>query len=100
MRSAVAPPSSSRRAASAGRNSWRQRDFLLRHHRAQAVRIVRDDAGDAHLDQALHVGAPRLRLRGSDRALMVWLTRLWPSLLGAAHVVRPETIICWYRDGF
>ena len=23
----------------------------------------------------------RLRLRGSDRALMVWMTRLWPSLL-------------------
>jgi hypothetical protein len=22
----------------------------------------------------------RLRLRGSDRALMVWMTRLWPSL--------------------
>jgi hypothetical protein len=28
-------------------------------------------------------GAPhRLRLRGSDRALLVWMTWLWPSLLG------------------
>ena len=27
-------------------------------------------------------GAPhRLRLRGSDRALLVWMTWLWPSLL-------------------
>src|SRR5213080_3572227 len=30
----------------------------------------------------------RLRLRGSDRALMVWMTRLWPSLLGLARVVQ------------
>jgi hypothetical protein len=30
---------------------------------------------------------PRLRLRGSDRALLVWMTRLWPSLLGLARVV-------------
>src|SRR5205823_5048756 len=45
--------------------------------------------------------APRcLRLRGSDRALLVWMTRLWPSLLGAAHVVQPETILRWHRAGF
>ena len=42
----------------------------------------------------------RLRLRGSDRALRVWMTRLWPSLLGAAHVVQPETILRWHRAGF
>src|SRR5215510_9661882 len=46
-------------------------------------------------------GAPsRLRLRGSDRALLVWMTRLWPSLLGAAQVVQPETILRWHRAGF
>src|SRR5437016_6527698 len=33
----------------------------------------------------------RLRLRGSDRALMVWMTRLWPSLLALARVVQPAT---------
>jgi hypothetical protein len=27
---------------------------------------------------------------GSDRALLVWMTRLWPGLLGAAQVVQPE----------
>src|SRR3989441_11654140 len=42
----------------------------------------------------------RLRLRGSDRALLVWMTRLWPSLLGAAQVVQPETILRWHRAGF
>ena len=36
----------------------------------------------------------RLRLQGSDRALMVWMTRLWPSLLALARVVQPATIVC------
>src|SRR5215471_15229515 len=52
------------------------------------------------LSIALRRAPPRLRLRGSDRALIVWLTRLRPSLLGAAHVVQPETILRWHRAGF
>jgi hypothetical protein len=44
------------------------------------------------LSIALRRAPRRLRLRGSDRALLVWMTRLWPSLLGAAQVVQPETI--------
>src|SRR5262245_42880456 len=40
------------------------------------------------LSIALRRAPPRLRLRGSDRALLVWMTRLWPSLLGAAHATR------------
>src|SRR5712671_7873768 len=28
------------------------------------------------------------------------MTRLWPSLLGAAKVVQPETILRWHRSGF
>ena len=49
------------------------------------------------LSIALRRAPPRLRLRGSDRALLVWMTRLWPSLLGAAHIVQPETILRWHR---
>jgi hypothetical protein len=46
-------------------------------------------------------GAPRrLRLRGSDRALMVWMTWLWPSLLGLSRVVQPDTILRWLAPGF
>ena len=45
------------------------------------------------LSIALRRAPPRLRLRGSDRALLVWMTRLWPSLLGAAKIVQPETIV-------
>ena len=36
------------------------------------------------LNIALRRAPPRLRLRGSDRALLILITKLWPSLLGAA----------------
>jgi hypothetical protein len=49
---------------------------------------------------ALRHAPPRLRLRGVDRALLVWMTRLWPGLLGAAQVAQPETILRWHRMGF
>src|SRR5450830_1261727 len=52
------------------------------------------------LSVALRRAPPRLRLRGGDRALLVWMTRLWPGLLGAAQVVQPETILRWHRTGF
>src|SRR6266481_6574155 len=52
------------------------------------------------LNIALRQAPPRRRLRGSDRALLVWMTRLWPSLLGAARVVQPDTILRWHRAGF
>jgi hypothetical protein len=49
---------------------------------------------------ALRQAPPRLRLRGSDRALLTWMTQLWPSLIGAVQVVQPETILRWHRAGF
>ena len=49
---------------------------------------------------ALRRAPTRFRLRGGDRVLLIWLTRLWPSLLGAAQVVQPETILRWHRAGF
>ena len=52
------------------------------------------------LNIALRRAPPRLRLLGSDRALLIWMTRLWPSLLDAAQVVQPETILRWHRAGF
>ena len=45
------------------------------------------------LNIALRSAPSHLRLCGSDRALLVWMTRLWPSLLGVAQVVQPETIL-------
>jgi hypothetical protein len=52
------------------------------------------------LNIALRSAPHRLRLRGSDRALLVWMTWLWPSLLGLARVVQPDTILRWHRAGF
>jgi transposase InsO family protein len=52
------------------------------------------------LSVALRRTPARVRLRGSDRALLVWMSRLWPGLLGAAQIVQPETILRWHRAGF
>ena len=49
------------------------------------------------LNISLRRAPPRVRLRGSDRALLVWMTRLWPKLLGAVQVVQPETLLRWHR---
>jgi hypothetical protein len=46
---------------------------------------------------AMRRAPPRLRLHGSDRALLLWMTRLWPNLLGMAQVVLFENSI---RPGF
>ena len=53
-----------------------------------------------HLNVALQRAPPRLRLRGVDWARLVWMTRLWPGLLGVARVVQPETILRWHRADF
>ena len=45
------------------------------------------------LNIALRRAPPRLRLYGSDRALLVWMTRIWPTLLDVSQVVKPETIL-------
>ena len=41
-----------------------------------------------------------MRLWNIDRLLMVWLYRLYPSLLDAIIIVQPETVIRWHRCGF
>jgi hypothetical protein len=35
---------------------------------------------------ALRLAPPRLRLHGGDRALLVWITRIWPNLLDLSQV--------------
>src|SRR6516165_151949 len=42
----------------------------------------------------------RLRLRNADRLIFVWLYRLFPSLLGATVIFRPETLVRGHRSGF
>src|SRR4029077_13596925 len=46
-------------------------------------------------------GAPhRLRLRGSDRALLVLMIWLLSHPRGLSRVAHPHTILRWYRAGF
>src|SRR5258708_4443873 len=52
------------------------------------------------LNVALRRAPQRVRLPAGDRALMVWMTRMWPSLLGSTRVVQPATILRWHRCGF
>ncbi len=52
------------------------------------------------LNIALRGSSHRFRLRGSDRAVLMWMTRLMPSLLELSRIVRPETILRWHRAGF
>ena len=74
--------------------------FLGGLFRSQATR----EAEMAFLRQQLLVlkrSAPaRLRLRTTDRLIFVWLYRLFPSLLGAAVIFKPATLVRWHRSGF
>jgi hypothetical protein len=38
----------------------------------------------------------RLRLRNLDRVILVWLYRVFPTLLSAITVVKPETVVRWH----
>src|SRR3954469_1495175 len=52
------------------------------------------------LNIALRHTRRRFRLKGADRALLVWMTWLWPTLLSLSRVVQPDTILRWHRAGF
>ena len=42
----------------------------------------------------------RPTLRATDRLIFVCLYRLFPSLLDASIVFKPETLLRWHRTGF
>jgi len=43
---------------------------------------------------------PRVRLRNINRLVLVWLYRVYPSILDAVVIVKPETLLRWHRRGF
>lgn len=54
-----------------------------------------------HQLNVLRRAAPkRPRLSNLDRLIFVWLYRLFPEILRAVTVVRPETVVRWHRGGF
>ncbi len=46
------------------------------------------------------LGTRRVRLSRGDRILWTWLMRLWPGWQSGLVIVKPETVIHWYRMGF
>jgi hypothetical protein len=71
-------------------------DLFKSHSRLEAENLVLRH----QLNLALRQKPFRIRLRGADRALLVWMVRLWPNLLDAVQLVQPETILRWHRAGF
>jgi transposase InsO family protein len=45
-------------------------------------------------------GPSKPKLVVTDRLLLVWLYRLFPSVLNAVTIIQPETILRWHRAGF
>src|ERR1700688_3251395 len=77
---------------------------LLCAIRLRFTRRARLEAENLLLRQQLVVlrrkSPTRVRLWNIDRLLLVWLYRLYPSLLDAIIIVQPETVLCWHRRGF
>ena len=42
----------------------------------------------------------RARLTGADRSFWMLISKIWPRWREVLHVVRPETVIRWHREGF
>src|SRR5258708_40022021 len=65
---------------------------------------ARRDAEILYLRQQLIVlkrSAPaRPRLKATDRLIFICLYRLFPSLLDASIIFKPETLLSWHRRGF
>jgi hypothetical protein len=51
------------------------------------------------LNVAMRRAPPRPALRGSDRAFLFWMVRLWPSLIGTVQVAQPEAVLRWHLLG-
>ena len=77
---------------------------LLLAIRSRFARRARLEAENLILRQPLVIvrrkSPKRVRLWNIDRLLLVWLYRLYPSLLNAIIIVQPETVIRWHRYGF
>ncbi len=75
--------------------------FFVANQFKSRVRLEAENALLRHqLNIALRQVPTRLRLTGTDRAILVWMVRLWPGLLAAVQVVKPDTILRWHRAGF
>ena len=74
--------------------------FLVGLFRSRSVREA-EVAFLRHQLLVLKRSAPaRPKLHMADRLIFVWLYRLFPSLLEAAVIFQPQTLVRWHRSGF
>jgi hypothetical protein len=64
-------------------------DLLKSRRRLQAENLFLRH----QLNIALRKASPRAQLRGADRALLVWMTRVFPDLLSLAKVNRRRVFV-------
>jgi transposase InsO family protein len=75
---------------------WGLLDCFKSRGRLQAEAVVL-----RHQLNILYRKAPkRVRPNGLDRAIFVWLYRLFPEIGRAITIIRPETVVRWHRLGF
>ena len=43
---------------------------------------------------------PRPRLTDTDRLFWIWLSRIWSGWRSSVHIVEPDTVVRWHRQGF
>ena len=43
---------------------------------------------------------PRAKLSNADRIFRVLFSKFWPNWRDALHIVTPETVVRWHRQGF
>ena len=73
--------------------------FVRNRFRSVAT-IEAENVALRHQLGALLRMAPKIHLRPSDRVLLVFLYRLYPSVLNAIAIVRPENVVRWHLAGF
>ncbi len=62
--------------------------------------LLAENALLRHQVTVLRRGVKRPRLRRRDRVLTVLLSTLSPTWATALHMVQPETVLRWHREGF
>jgi len=75
--------------------------FALRGAFKSRSRLEAENAVLRHqLNIAQRKRSTPIRLSNFDRTFLVWLSRIFPTVLGSVQVVRPETVTRWHRQGF
>lgn len=74
--------------------------LFVRAMLASRASMVAEILALRHQVGILERSVKRPQLRKRDRIFWVWLSRLWSSWQSCLVIVKPETVVCWHRQGF